>query len=212
MTPVTDAEFKKYKTRGIVSEMAVQETAIWNLDAYTKIRGHQDCDTVLMTRDIKSDSPFDILGYGVTGSYFQSFTVEVKSARNGGRYRTFFAELVQLGSLSYSEYLIHPPTYMVYVDTETDVHFYYDGQTFVNAVKSHWADRQYNWRGTAAGVRFDITSTEYGFLWAVNQSRPSIDIYSTRQDEIMMMMQVVKPMPAIKKCDGLPDLTSSDVV
>jgi len=108
MTPVTDAEFKKYKTRGIVSEMAVQETAIWNLDAYTKIRGHQDCDTVLMTRDIKSDSPFDILGYGVTGSYFQSFTVEVKSARNGGRYRTFFAELVQLGSLSYSEYLIPP--------------------------------------------------------------------------------------------------------
>lgn len=212
MTPVTESEFKKMKTRGIVSEMAVQETAIWNLDLYCKIKEHQDVDTVLMTRDISSDSPFDILGYGVTGHYFQSFTIEVKSARNGGRYRTFFAELVQMGSLSFSEYLIHPPTYMVYVDTETDIHFWYDGQTFVNAVKSHWSDRVYNWRGTAAGIRFDITSTEFGFLWAVNQSRTSSDIYVTRQDEIRMMMQVVKPTPALKKCEGLPDLTSADVV
>lgn len=212
MIPVSKDEFHSLKKRGIISEMAVQESAIWNLDLYSHIRGHQDCDTVLLTRDIKPDSPYDILGYGVSGSYFQSFTIEVKSARNGGRYRTFFAELVQMSSLSYSEYLVYPPTYMVYVDTESGVHFWYHGQTFVDAVKSNWDSRQYNYRGTAAGVRFDITSKEYGFMWAFNQSRPDTDIYHTRQDEIQMMMKVQKPTPTLKKCTGLPDLTSADVV
>jgi hypothetical protein len=212
MTPVTTTEFHKLKKRGIISEMAVQETAIWNMTQYMNLRGHQDCDRILLTRDIRQNAPYDILGYAVTGLFHRGFTIEVKSAKNGGRYRTFFAELVQIGSLSYSEYLLHPPTYMVYVDIETDIHFWYDGQIFVDAVKAHWADRVYNWRGTAAGVRFDITSDEFGFMWAVNQSRSSMDIFSTRQDEIQMMMQVDKPTPSHKKCDGLPDLTSLDVV
>ena len=212
MIKVDNAEFKRLKCRGIVSEMAVQETAIWNLDLYSHLTGHQDCEKVLMTRDIKPSDPFDILGYAVTDNYLQGFTVEVKSAKNGGRYRSFFAELVQLGSMSYSEYLVHPPTYMVYVDTESQIHFWYDGQTFADAVKSQWANRIYNKRGTAAGIRFNIADPAYGYLWSFNQSRTDREIYDSRQDEIQHMMQVQKSMPTLKVCDGLPDLTDKTMI
>ena len=212
MIPIDNTEFRKLKCRGILSEMSVQETAIWNLDLYCHLRGRQDCDQILLTRDIKVDSPYDILGYAVSGLYLDAFTIEVKSAANGGRYRTFFAELVQLGSMSYSEYLVYPPTYMVYVDTISGIHYWYDGHTFADAVKSHWDDRIYNKRGTAAGVRFDFASVEYGFLWAIPQSRPHRDIYETRMPEIEMMMQVQKEMPSLKKCDGLPDLTGQNMI
>ena len=114
-------------------EIAVQESAIWNLDLYSSLTGHLDCNQVLLTRDIKPDAPYDIRGYAVTGNYFEEFTIEVKSAANGGRYTTFFAELYQVGSMSYSEYLVTPPRFMVYVDTISELHFWYDGITFVNA-------------------------------------------------------------------------------
>jgi hypothetical protein len=212
MTPIDKTEFNKLKCRGILSEMAVQESAIWNLDLYSSLTGHLDCNQILLTRDIKPSAPYDIQGYAVTGSHFHPFSVEVKSAANGGRYRTFFAELFQVGSMSYSEYLVHPPRFMVYVDTLLERHFWYDGQTFARAVKSHWADRIYNKRGTAAGVRFDFASKEYGFLWAGEQCRPHQDIYNTRQAEIEMMMQVQKDVPQNKICDGLPDLSTDNVI
>lgn len=212
MNKIDIAEFNKLKCRGILSEMSVQETAIWNLDLYSALTGHLDCNQILLTRDIHPSAPYDIKGYAVTGCFFQSFSIEVKSAANGGRYRTFFAELVQLGSMSYSEYLVHPPTFMVYADTISGIQYWYDGQTFVNAVKSHWADRIYNTRGTAAGVRFDFASKEYGFLWAFKQSRTHREIYDTRTDEIEMMMKVEKSMPTNKICEGLPDLTQQNVI
>lgn len=212
MHKIGKAEFNKLKCTGILSEMSVQESAIWNLNMYSALTGHLDCNQILLTRDTPVNAPYDIKGYAVTGSHFDPFTIEVKSAANGGRYRTFFAELVQLGSMSYSEYLIHPPTFMVYVDTISQIHYWYDGQTFVNAVKSHWADRIYNKRGTAAGIRFEFSSKEYGFLWACRQSRTHTDIYDTRQDEIEMMMRVEKQMPAHKKCAGLPDLTGQNMI
>lgn len=212
MIPLNKKEFKRLKCRGIVSEMAVQETAIWNLDLYSHLRGHQDCEKVLMTRDIKPSDPFDILGYAVTSNHLQAFTVEVKSAKNGGRYDSFFAELVQLGSMSYSEYLVYPPTYMVYVDTESQVHFWYDGKTFAAAVKSQWANRIYNTRGTAAGIRFKIADPAYGYLWSFNQSRTDREIYDSRQDEIQQMMQVEKDMPSLKVCADLPDLTDQNMI
>lgn len=212
MNKIDKKEFSKLKCRGILSEMAVQESAIWNLDLYSSLTGHLDCSQILLTRDIKPDAPYDIRGYAVTGNYFEEFTIEVKSAANGGRYSTFFAELYQVGSMSYSEYLIHPPRFMVYVDTISELHFWYDGQTFADAVKSHWADRIYNKRGTAAGIRFDFASKEYGFLWAGKQSRPHRDIYDTRQAEIQMMMQVQKDMPQNKTCAGLPDLSDDNVI
>lgn len=212
MIPIDKTEFNKLKCRGIVSEMAVQETAIWNLDLYSSLTGHLDCSQILLTRDIKPDAPFDIRGYAVTDDTFKPFTIEVKSAANGGRYRTFFAELFQVGSMSYSEYLVHPPTFMVYVDTLLERHFWYDGQTFADAVKSHWTDRIYNKRGTAAGVRFDFASIEYGFLWVSQQCRPHTDIYYTRLSEIEMMMHVQKDMPKLKTCAGLPNLSTDNVI
>lgn len=212
MNKIDKTEFKKLKCMGILSEMSVQESAIWNLDLYSSLTGHLDCSQILLTRDIKTDAPYDIRGYAVTGVCFEEFTIEVKSAANGGRYRTFFAELFQVGSMSYSEYLIHPPRFMVYVDTILERHFWYDGVTFAQAVKSHWADRIYNKRGTAAGVRFDFASKEYGFLWAGEQSRPHINIYHTRQAEIQMMMKVEKKMPSHKICAGLPNLSDENVI
>lgn len=216
MIPIDKTEFNKLKCKGILSEMAVQESAIWNLDLYTSLTGHLDCNQILLTRDININDPFDIRGYAVTGASsnvsFDAFTIEVKSAANGGRYRTFFAELYQVGSMSYSEYLVHPPTFIVYVDTLLERHFWYDGATFADAVKSHWADRIYNKRGTAAGVRFDFSSEEYGFLWVGQQCRPHTDIYYTRLSEIEMMMQVQKDMPKLKTCAGLPDLSTDNVI
>ena len=212
MIPIDKTEFHKLKCRGILSEMAVQESAIWNLDTYSALTGYLDCGQILLTRDIKPDAPYDIRGYAVTGCFFDEFTIEVKSAANGGRYRTFFAELYQIGSMSYSEYLVTPPRFMVYVDTILQRHFWYDGQTFVNAVKSQWANRIYNKRGTAAGIRFEFASKEYGFLWAGPQCRSHEDIFYTRQDEIRMIMQVQKKMPRHKICDGLPNLSDTNVI
>ena len=101
---------------------------------------------------------------------------------------------------------------MVYVDTESQVHFWYDGKTFAAAVKSQWANRIYNTRGTAAGIRFKIADPAYGYLWSFKQSRTDREIYDSRQDEIQQMMQVEKDMPSLKVCSDLPDLTDQNMI
>ena len=62
MIPIDRTEFNKLKCRGILSEVAVQESAIWNLDTYSALTGYLDCDQILLTRDIKPDAPYDIRG------------------------------------------------------------------------------------------------------------------------------------------------------
>jgi len=217
MIPVNTAEFTDLKRLGIIAELAVCECVHLNPTLRKTLHTTFDVDMVIATTRVDLDAPYDIemhtFNTGVEASAGM-YPVEVKSAKNGGRYKTFFAEIYQTASRGYTEYLVHPPAFMVYVDIVSNMHYWYDGPTFVDAVKGNWQNRIPNKRGTAFGVKFDTRSTEYGFMFVqVGVQLPS-ETYMTHRDAIEHRIQttVDKPTFTYKICEGLPDLNDKNVI
>ena len=217
MIPVNTSEFTSLKRVGIVSEIAVCECVHLNAQMRQQLHTALDVDTVIATTRVKIDAPYDIELWTFTTGIEASqgmYTVEVKSAQNGGRYPTFFAEIYQTASRGYAEYMVHPPAFMVYVDTVSNMHYWYTGQTFVDAVKHNWSDRIPNRRGTAVGVRFKTRSTEYGFIAAhVAPFIPS-ETYRMNKDAIEHRIETTQDKPTFtyQTCAGLPDLSDKNVI
>ncbi len=92
------------------------------------------------------------------------YSVEVKSAKNGGKFPTFFAETLSIGSNTYPEYLKAEPTFICYVDSISHEHFWYDGKKFVEQVKANIDNEFLNGIGTARGVKFGKQDKSWGFL------------------------------------------------
>lgn len=216
MMPINTREFTDLKRIGIVSEIAVCECVHLNQQMRMQLHTHFDVDQVICTTHVQKDAPYDIelwtFNKGIKSG--QLHPVEVKSAKNGGRYPTFFAEIYQTASRGYAEYMVHPPAFMVYVDTVSNLHYWYDGKTFVDAVKGNWHRRIPNKQGSAMGVRFDTRSAEYGFLWMhVAPLQPS-ETYRINHDAIehRILTTQDKDTYTYKTCVGLPDLSDKNVI
>jgi hypothetical protein len=136
------------------------------------------------------------------------FTVEVKSARNGGKFPNLFAEIIQYPSCGYAEYLVHIPDYIVYVDIDSDVHYWYDGQMFAQAVKRRFDLRKDIAHGTASGITFPKDSINFGFICAYRATGPhTMDmIKKYHGKEIKDIQPLKQSAPVYKSCTGLPTL------
>jgi len=217
MIPINTIEFTDLKRVGIVAEIAVCECVHLNNHLRTQLHNTFDVDMVIATTRVKLDAPYDIdMWTFKTGidSAQSKHTIEVKSANNGGRYPTFYAEIYQTASRGYTEYLVHPPSFMVYVDLVSNMHYWYDGPTFVDAVKANWANRQPNRRGSAFGVRFKTRSKEYGFKFVhVAPFMPS-ETYRMNKDAIEHRIDTTQDKQTFtyKICTGLPDLNDKNVI
>ena len=216
MIPIDSNEFTSLKRIGIVSEIAVCECVHLNKLLRSQLYAAHDADQCICTTHCALNAPYDIeLWTFKTGIYAGMMsTIEVKSAQNGGRYPTFFAEIYQTASRSYAEYIVHPPAYMVYVDTESNTHYWYNGSVFVNAVKSHWDERIPNKRGTAMGVRFGTRSDVYGFLWLHVAAQLPSETYMQHKDAIEHRIETTadKITNTYRICEGLPDLNDVNVI
>jgi len=134
-------------------------------------------------------------------------SIEVKYAWNN-KYPTFFAEILQCGSNTYSEYLVHQPDYMFYVNGCTKRLYCYDGKKFVAAVKANYDNRRLNSYKTAEGVLFDMKSNEFGYIFSYPVGQNYAFVERNYQQEIQHRLLGSKgvQVQGSKTCSGLPTL------
>jgi hypothetical protein len=204
--------FKKLLHQGTIAELAVMDE-INKGRAFAQVYQDVPYDYMNATIDVGRYDPHDIHIFcahltsdGFSYREQKICTVEVKSAMNGGRYDTFFAEIRQTTSNGYSAYLVHPPTWIVYVDIPTRTHYWYDGAFFVNAVKSSYKHRYQPKNLKAEGVRFAIKSEAWGYIGCYRQ-RDEWDEICERYDNTIKTRINTKKRPLVyKQCLFLPDL------
>lgn len=204
--------FKRLLHRGVVTELAVMdEINLYNV--FKKIYKFPPYRFMEATSDVGLYTPHDLhifcasmMEGKILRDNQQICTVEVKSADNGGKYDTFFAEIIQLNTMGYAEYLVHPPTWIVYVDIPTRTHYWYDGGFFVGAVKSMYKQR-YQPRGLQAeGIKFPIKSEEFGYIDCVRQTQEWDEICDKYDEIIKQRLKKKRRTYIKKKCLFLPDL------
>lgn len=134
--------------------------------------------------------------------------IEVKQAAKQSHWSTFFAEITQLRSKTYAEYLINIPDWMVYVDSNAKYIYFYDGNEFVAGVKSNYNSRFPNRFKTADGIKFGCEDVNFGFKMKLPCRQNYRNVRKFKQAEIKQRLLASKGVrvQGHKKCSGLPDL------
>jgi len=154
--------WKKNLFEGVVCEMAVKRIFDEDGDLMRELLMGERDKWSWTCEDAKIDEAWDLnLVVDNTQAFF---SVEVKSARNGGAYSNFFAETRLVASNTRPEFLASVPTFIFYVDLLNGSQHVYDGPTFVKAVKAHEEKAFVNRFGTAEGILFPIDSKEFGHM------------------------------------------------
>jgi hypothetical protein len=205
--------FKRLLHQGTIAELAVMEE-INKGRAMQSLYKQPPFDYMLATIDVGKYDPHDIhifcawledMGLHKRGQ--QICTVEVKSAMNGGKYDTFFAEIIQTTTQGYSAYLVHPPTWLVYVDIPTRKHYWYDGELFALAVKASYKHKYQPKNLKAEGITFKTTSEHFGYLGCYKQADEWDDICDRYDNIIKERINTRKRTVIYKDCLFLPTLT-----
>lgn len=204
--------FRKLLHQGTIAELAVMQEI--NEDrAMQALYKSKPYEYMLATVDLEMNDPHDIRIYcahlenmGLEKRDENICTVEVKSAINGGRYDTFFAEIIQIATQGYSAYLVHPPTWIVYVDIPTRTHYWYDGELFVIAVKARYKHRYQPNKLKAEGITFPIKSELFGYLGCYKQKDEWDEICDKYDEIIKERINTKKRPPIYKECLFLPTL------
>lgn len=135
------------------------------------------------------------------------FPVEVKTAKNGGRYDTFFVETLQIGSNTYPEFLSAVPTFICYVDSINGDHYWYDGEKFVSKVKENIADEFVIGIGTAKGLKFPKESKDWGYIVSYTPDFTFGDVALDYKENIRAKLNnKEKQGSQVKEVVGLPTL------
>jgi hypothetical protein len=136
------------------------------------------------------------------------FPVEVKTARNGGAYDTFFVETLQIGSNTYPEFLLAEPTYICYVDTLNGEHYWYDGKKFVSKVKENIADEFIIPVGTAKGLKFPKEGKDWGFIVSYKPDFTFKQVVEENRENIRAKLNCKEKQGSqVKEVVGLPTLS-----
>jgi len=215
--PIGNAEFQKLLTDGIIAELAVMDTMNESIDPSHLNIQSMAWDT---TDEVEDGAPYDLLGVrwdmspeGMLENEVV-FTTEVKQANNDGRYTdwntgkmTFFAECIQTGTNGYPEYLVYPPTLMVYYNKPGHAVYFYDGLKFAEAVKDRFHSRFTIARGTAEGIKFDCESKAFGFIGKARCPNRVADLQKKYAQRITERLNTPKKNTKVhKQCTGLEDL------
>jgi len=138
----------------------------------------------------------------------QTKTVEVKYAYNDS-YPTFFAEITQLNSQTYAEYLVYPPDFMFYVNGFDKMAYCYDGNKFVEGVKRDYDHRRKNQYNSADGVLFGKKQQDYGYLFSYPVKQNYFNVLKNKDEEIKHRLNASRGVyvNGSKTCKGLPNLT-----
>ena len=166
--------FRHLYSKGLICELAVMDAINNNLTK--KLFAACPYDYFDCTDDVGMYAPYDLMMFcahknkkKLPTTNNELRTIEVKSATNGGKYTTFFAEILQTKSQGYAEYLVKAPTYVVYVDVLTRIHYWYDGDMFTTAVAFAYP-KSFQPPGLhAIGITFDMEDPEFGFIGTVYQ-------------------------------------------
>ncbi len=147
---------------GVVCEMAVKKVFDEDGDLMRELLMTERDTWSWTCVDAGVDDPFDLkLVIENTEAFF---SLEVKSARNGGAYENFFAETLLVASNTRPEFLAAVPHFIFYVDLLNGKHYVYDGPKFVDAVKANADTSFLNRFGTAEGILFPIESKDFGHI------------------------------------------------
>ena len=185
---------------GLISELAVVDMLNHHSESFFSLFMMRGLKNAHLPRS--KATPYDIvleIGNDIR-------TIEVKSANCGGRYPTFFAEIIQTATMGYAEYLVYVPNYIVYVDIPTGRHYWYNGDMFVAAVKSMYMHRIKAPRAKAEGVKFLKTSSVHGYIGCVDQIPTREDIEDQYLYVIQQRMMEPKIPDIYKQAPFLPDL------
>lgn len=185
---------------GLISELAVIDMLNNHSDSFFSLFAmHDGMDAHL---PMSKATPYDIvveLGNDIR-------TIEVKSAKCGDRYPTFFAEIIQTGTMGYAEYLVHVPNYIVYVDIPTGLHYWYNGDMFVAGIKSMYVHRIKAPNAQAEGVKFLKESEVHGYIGKTQQIPTRSDLEQYYSYVITQRMLEPKTPAIYKQAPFLPDL------
>jgi hypothetical protein len=202
--------FQRLLHQGTITELAVMDE-INSGRVFQCLYNDTPYDHIHATVDVGLYAPHDIHVYcaNIKGGKKvgkKVCTVEVKSTNNGGKYNTFFAEMIQTKSMGYAEYLVHPPTWIVYVDVPTRQHYWYDGNFFVNAVKAMYKYRYQPRNLHAEGIKFAIDCKHFGYLGTYRQTEEWDTVCDKYDDIIKMRLKKHKNTIVHKRCLFLPTL------
>lgn len=205
--------FRKLLHQGTIAEIAVMEE-INRGRAMRAVYDTPPYDYMLATLDVGKYDPHDIHIYCAHLDEARQpkrnqkiCTVEVKSAINGGRYPTFFAEIIQTKTQGYAAYLVHPPTWVVYVDIPTRKHYWYDGGLFAGAVAASYNQRYKPQNINAEGITFPIKSETFGYIESYKQKSEWDEICDQYDELIKQRINMRKHTIIHKECLFLPTLT-----
>lgn len=197
---------------GVVAEFVVMDVLHANELLVTKGLNLTDCVDLNNKPSYPTSNAHHDLDLNIylcdTGQLMDTKSIEVKQANNKKGYTTFYAEITQLKSQTYAEYLVFPPDYMVYVDSYNKIAYFYDGNKFVDEVKKNYGRRKNNYINTADGVVFGQQSSDFGYLFRFPCKQNYFNVLRTKKNEITTRLKASKGVKVngFKKCKGLPDL------
>lgn len=205
--------FHKSKTLydGIVAEFVVMDALLHNQMLLEKGLGMSACvdlDNAPSFPTSDSHHDLDINVYLCdTGELQDTKTVEVKYAWNP-QYPTFFAEITQLKSQTYAEYLVYPPDFMFYINGFNKMLYCYDGKEFVEGVKKNYNNRRTNSFDSADGVLFGLKDKDFGYLFSYpcKQNYFNVKAYKQKEIEIRLAASEGVSVKGSKESRGLPSL------
>jgi len=205
--------FHKSKTLydGIVAEFVVMDMLQHNSMVLEKGLGVTTCTDL----DNAPSYPQSNAHYDIDLNLFEcetmeplgKKTIEVKYAWNPN-YPTFFAEILQVRSQTYAEYVVHPPDFMVYLNGHDKMLYCYDGKAFVDGVISNYNNRRLNSYGSAEGVLFGKKDKEYGYLFSypVEQNYFSVLKHKTKEIDHRLAASEGVSVKGSKVAEDLPSL------
>ena len=199
-------DFNKLLFEGTLTEMSVIKMVNQEPDLMRDLLLSSRNTWDWTCKEAEPTDPFDLrLQIGNTEAYY---SVEVKSARNGGKYPTFFAETLQVGSNTYPEYLGAVPTFICYVDTINGDHYWYCGETFVEQVKANIDNAFPIAIGTAEGLKFPKEDKSWGYLCSYQPDFTLADVALEYKPQIKKRLENKdKQGSTLKAVDGLKTLS-----
>ena len=196
---------------GVVAEFVVMDLLQHNAMVLEKGMGITDCVQLSNAPSYPQSSKHYDLDLKIldcnTWEVTDTKSIEVKYAWNT-KYPTFFAEIIQVNSGWYAEYLVHPPEYMFYVNGYDKTLYCYDGKIFTDKVKSEYKNKRMNSFGSAEGVLFGIKSKEYGYLYSYPVKQNYYSVLKHKEKQIKHRLAASKGVyvNGSKTCQGLPNL------
>ena len=134
------------------------------------------------------------------------YSMETKAAENGGKFPNFFAETISMKSNCYPEYLVHPPTFMCWVDSLSNDLYFYDAEVLIAYLKEKFQYSFPNKYKTAKGLLFGCEDVSKGFICKVSSTLSFSETAEKHKGEIRRRMNKGKVAPFHKMAPGLPNL------